>query len=1148
MFKKKGFVPLVIVSFTNAFIDLGHKIVIQNTIFKLFDGPAQIGLMAIVNALILLPFILFFTPSGYISDKYPKDKVLRVSMIICIMATIGVTLTYHQGWFWGAFGLTFILAVQSAFFSPAKLGYIREIVGKQHLAQANAMIQSIVIISILMGIFCYSIGFEALIPTPLVSLNHVIGNMVPMGYLLIGIAILQYIIALALPTVRKTVQTQLFNVKHYLEAGYLKANLKEIYQNETIWLSIIALTVFWAINQTILVTFGAHLKEVCGITNTVIAQGILALGGFGIVGGAFYAGRISKNFVELGLIPLAAFLIMITLGILPLLTSPILLTITFIVYGISGGLFLVPLESLIQFNANKDQLGKMQAGKNFIQNCGMILCLLVTVITTTIGLTSYFTLTILFVMGVMGSAYAFYKLPQSFLHLIMRYMLSQKYHLNVVGLNQFPSDKGALLLGNHSSWLDWVVLQMALPRRVHFVMTREQNKKWYLKFFMNFSGTFSIPDSHSQSNKDRIKKLLEAGATVIIFPEKYISRTGQLGKFDPETINLNLSENIQIIPFYIHGLWGTRFSLANKQYKQQFQHQSVNEITVHLGAPLLNQTHIMDIKQAISQLSMQAWQQTVEKQPSIAQSILKISKRDQKKIAIIDSSNKKITYLQLLIAAKLLKSTLKKQGLFNERVGLLLPTSAAGVITNVAIIFAGKEMINLNFTLGEETLLKCIKKAKISTIITAKKFIKKLEKKEITFSLINKQVKWIYLEDIFPRSTSKKLFSWLQIKVLPNLLLKKLIIEKNNHDVACILFSSGSEGSPKGIQLTQQNIRSNIDQIATIFSPNPNDRIINNLPLFHAFGLTVGTLMPLIKGLPIICVPDPTDTVLVGKLTARNQGTILCGTNTFLRLYAKQPKLYPLMFKTVRMVVAGAEKVTDDLRTMFKEKFGLEIHEGYGTTETAPVASMNIPDQLIIDDWHIQKGHKKGTVGQALPGTVFQIVDPQTHEPCNRGEEGLILIGGPQVMKGYLDEPAKTKKAIIQASDTRWYNTGDKGKLDEDGFLTIVDRYSRFAKIGGEMVSLGAIEKTLFEYKTEPELDLVAITIPDLKKGENIIVLVSGIKALDTFKEKIKKAPLQGVQKPNHYLLIKEIPKLGSGKTDYVMAKKIAVEELNKRK
>jgi len=383
-----------------------------------------------------------------------------------------------------------------------------------------------------------------------------------------------------------------------------------------------------------------------------------------------------------------------------------------------------------------------------------------------------------------------------------------------------------------------------------------------------------------------------------------------------------------------------------------------------------------------------------------------------------------------------------------------------------------------------------------------------------------------------------------QAKLLPTCVLSTLYIKKvETTDTVAILFSSGSEGIPKGIELSHQNILGNIKEFITVINPKDSDVMLGTLPIFHSFGITVTTFAPLIEGIPVVCHPDPTDGMGIAKMSHKYKATFLFATATFFRLYARNRKIHPKMFENLRMTVAGAEKLPKEIRILFKERFGKDIWEGYGATETTPVASCNVHDAIVPDTYHVQVGAKAGTIGLGVPGTAVMIVDPKSFEELATGKDGMILIAGVQVMKGYLKNKAKTDEVIKLLDGKRWYITGDKGHVDDDGFLTIVDRYSRFAKIAGEMVSLGLVEAEITKLMGEND-NFCVTAIPDEKKGEKVVLLLEGEKEVETLKEEIKALGMNPLFVPSDYFKVDEVPKLGTGKADFKGAKRLALELL----
>jgi acyl-[acyl-carrier-protein]-phospholipid O-acyltransferase/long-chain-fatty-acid--[acyl-carrier-protein] ligase len=476
-----------------------------------------------------------------------------------------------------------------------------------------------------------------------------------------------------------------------------------------------------------------------------------------------------------------------------------------------------------------------------------------------------------------------------------------------------------------------------------------------------------------------------------------------------------------------------------------------------------------------------------------------------------------------------------------QNIGLLLPTSSAGMITNMSVLLLGKTVVNLNYTASVDALAAAISQAGIQSIYTSSRFVKKLRQKGIELDALFESTQTYYLEDLKQNiSGVRAAVNYALVKILPAQLIYRLFGNRVEiDDTAAILFSSGSEGAPKGVMLSHRNIMGNIKQVSDVLDIEQDDAVMGSLPQFHAFGLTITSLLPLIEGIPVIFHADPTDVLNIAKAIHKYKITVLCGTSTFLRFYVRNRRVHPIMLESIRVVVSGAERLDADVREGFEKKFKKPIYEGYGTTETTPVAAVNLPDQLNPDNWQIQVGSKAGTVGLPLPGSSLRIVDPETLQELPTNEDGLILIGGTQVMLGYLNDPEKTRDVIVELDGHRWYKSGDKGHLDDDGFLTIVDRYSRFAKLGGEMVSLGAIEGAISQALPE-EVEIIATAIPDSKKGEKVILLFAGDIEEAELKSLIKETGIPALMVPAGLHKVEVIPKLGTGKSDFKQAKAIA--------
>ncbi len=1143
LFRITGFLAFVGMMFLNAFVDLGHKIIIQNTLFKTYDGDAQILLTAIVNALILLPFVLLFTPSGFLADRFPKVAVMRASAWAAVAITLAITFFYHLGWFWPAFAMTFLLAVQSAFYSPAKYGYIKELVGKEQLAAANGWVQATTTTAILAGIFVFSILFEDRLAGAAWdgpgSIMHLVA---PVGWMLVAGSLVELFLAYRLPSMRPGVPLG-FDWGAYGSGRYLRENLGAAWNNRVIWLSIIGLAVFWSISQVMLAVFPAYAKETLGETNTVVIQGMLACSGIGIILGSVTAGRFSRGHIETALIPIGALGIAAALFLLPGLDAAWMHALNFLALGFLGGMFLVPLNALIQFNAGEQGLGRVLAANNFIQNIWMLSFLGLTVAAAFAHLGGRVLMLALAVIALIGAIYTVWQLPQSLVRFLVARVMATRYRLTVIGLKNMPAQGGVLMLGNHTSWVDWAMVQMASPRPVRFVMERQIYERWYLRHFLDFFGVVPISRGSSRHAIETVAELLDAGEVVCLFPEGTLSKNGQLSEFKRGfELAARAAGSGVILPFYMRGLWGSRFSYASEKLKASRREGRARNVVVAFGPILPRESSAERVKQAVTELSVSSWQTYVEGLPTLPEAWMASAKAAMGQVALIDSVGVSLTSRRLLTGVLLFTRRIKRL-VPEPTVGILLPASSAAAIANLAGLLAGKRVVNLNYTASPEALGAAIEKAGIRNLITADRFLSRLEGRGIDLSAAFEGVTLHPMESMRAGiGKVEALFTLVVASLLPASVLRGIYgSPAAPSDTAAILFSSGSEGTPKGIELTHRNIMANLRQIADVLNTESDDVILGNLPPFHAFGLTVTTFLPLVEGIPVVCHPDPTDAVGSAKAIARYRATVLCSTATFLRLYTKNRKVHPIMLESLRVVVAGAERLAPDVREAFMLKFGKPIYEGYGATETTPVASVNVPDALETTTWKIQSGSRPGTVGLPLPGTSFRVVDPQTLEALPAGEDGLILIGGVQVMKGYLEDPERTAAAVVELDGMRWYKTGDKGHLDADGFLTIVDRYSRFAKLGGEMVSLGAVEEQVRRVLARPELELAAVNLPDEKKGERIVLLVAEEIDPDGLRRTLLEAGANPLSIPSEVLRVESIPKLGSGKTDFGGVKRLAL-------
>ncbi|WP_345994034.1 MFS transporter [Sulfurimonas sp. HSL-1716] len=601
LFKVKGIIYYTLALFLNAFTDLGHKIIIQNTIFKVYDGSEQIVLTAVVNAMILLPFILLFTPSGYLSDRFPKNVIMKYSALFAVFITLGITFSYYKGWFLSAFFLTFLLALQSALYSPAKYGYIKELVGVKLLTGGNAIVQATTTVAILGGIIFYTVLFEMNITTAFTDEASILKMVAPLGWLLVVGSIIEYIFTSKLQDKTMKQSRNTFDIKKYVQGYYLRKNIKILTRKRDIIESVVALSVFWSISQVVLAIFGAYAKDTLKIDNTIYVQGAMALAGIGIILGSILASRFSRYYVHIGMVPFAAFGLSLMVLLLPFSSSFSAVVVLFMLFGIFAGLFIVPLNAYIQELAPRVHLGTILAGNNFVQNIFMFFFLSVTTVFAYFGMDVQMLFFIMFFVGFGMALYMLRRHIVMFLWFLFESVLGLRYKFKFVGVEHIPHDGAILFMGNHISWIDWIIMQFPIKRRVSFMMERDI---YHWRFFHKLWKLGNAIPLSAKASKDAFleaKHRIAEGGCVVIFPEGRISYTGEMGEFyRGYELIAGKSEGV-IIPYYIGGMWGSVLSRSKKRHNETggfFKRR----ITVIYGKPIPLNTKAEKIKTELYRL------------------------------------------------------------------------------------------------------------------------------------------------------------------------------------------------------------------------------------------------------------------------------------------------------------------------------------------------------------------------------------------------------------------------------------------------------------------------------------------------------------------------------------------------------------------
>ena len=553
-------------------------------------------------------------------------------------------------------------------------------------------------------------------------------------------------------------------------------------------------------------------------------------------------------------------------------------------------------------------------------------------------------------------------------------------------------------------------------------------------------------------------------------------------------------------------------------------------MTVSFGNPMPATSTAHEVRQAIQELSADATAHRATAADTLPRRVIRTARRNWSRFAMADSSGRELTYGRMLTGSLLVAQWARAQK--NEpderegqMIGVLLPPSVAGALVNVGITLAGRVPVNLNFTAGSEAMAAARERCNMRTVVTSRVFLAKAK--------IAAQDGMVFVEDILARAgTFAKVRAWLAARFMPAALLAGAA---RPDSLATIIFSSGSTGIPKGVMLSHFNVIANIEAMAQLFWIGEHDRIVGVLPFFHSFGYTVTIWFPLIAGCGAVYHPNPTDAKAIGELTARYRATLLLSTPTFCATYTR--KCSREEFSTLRFVLVGAEKLREPIAAAFREKFGVELLEGYGCTEMAPVVAVNAPNFEAGRD--TQLGNKPGTVGHPLPGVAAQVVDPATFALLGADQPGLLLVKGSNRMSGYLGEPVRTAEVLHEG----WYVTGDIAAIDDEGFLRITDRLSRFSKIAGEMVPHLRIEDAIASVLESAPCAVTAIA--DDRRGERLVALYVSEMDPGMLWQKLSETDLPRLWLPKRENIyrVETLPQLGTGKLD-LRGLKARAEEL----
>jgi len=605
------------------------------------------------------------------------------------------------------------------------------------------------------------------------------------------------------------------------------------------------------------------------------------------------------------------------------------------------------------------------------------------------------------------------------------------YRVHLIGSNNVPANGPALLVCNHVSHFDWLFLLASQRRFIHFVIFAGWTRRFGLRHILRWAGVIPIdksagPRAIVQSLRNA-SEALARGEVVCIFAEGRFTRTGFLLPFHRGFEQIVKHSPAPIIPVCLEHLWGSIFSYRGGKLIWKWPQVLPYPLTVAFGQPMPATATAVQVRLATQKLSADAAME--RKYPLVHRQFVRMASRHPLRSCIIDPvvRHKPFRYGEVLAGAMCLARQLRPMLHDDVMIGVWMPPGLPGVLTNIALALLGKTSVNLNYTSGVENVQSAIRQCNLRHVVTVKRFVDLVPLK------IGTETTVLYLDEINARITrGEQVRAFLKVLLLPRFVLSRWVLGLRGHkpgDLATVIFSSDSTGEPKGVMLSHRNIAANADSMIQAIDLRSRDRILGVLPLFHSFGFTVTMWVPLQVGASIAYNPDPRQGRQIGALCRKHQCTIFVTTPTFLRFCLKRGE--PEDFKSLRLLMCGAERLPASLAQEFKEKFGILPMEGFGCTELSPAAIINVPDQEM--DGFRQIGNKPGTIGQPLPGVAARIVDPDTLQDLPPGQDGLLLIYGPNVMAGYLGKPDLTREAIRDG----WYVTGDLARMDEDGFITI---------------------------------------------------------------------------------------------------------------
>ena len=1136
-------------AFNDSFIQAGFLAFVTSALLSNSDTHSQ-NMVFLATGLFMVPVFLFSTMAGEISDKFDKARLLKCIKLFEICIALLISVSYLMKSEIGMLAGMFFTGVEAAFFTPVRLSIIPFITGKGQLIQANSALES--------GSYVFKFAG---------TISGIIAGATINPYfpvILLTLSSLGFFFASRMPS-QKPADPETKVDLFFIRSAF--ANLKFVKHSRAVFLSLIGLAGAWCVT----VTFMVQLSQVAkNIYTGSVGQEILNplfLGPFclGIGLGAIMASKVYKNQPLNAFLPLSAVIEAVLMTDFALLlyfqtplTPPVAAAETFqdglnLITGylstFSGihlvscvflitffaAMFIVPVTACLQ-EVSPDEI------RSRIMSANNITAAVFTVITSLIGMGCTFIAgaqngmclmaVITAVICIAGALITVGILPIPILRALSRKFLRIFYSARCEGLENFAAVKGkrCVIIANHTSFLDGMLLWTYLHDDLSYAVDTQIASKWYFRIFLALAPRYYTINPASPMALRSMIREVNNGHIPVIFPEGRITTTGTLMKIYSGSAVVADKADALVLPVIIDGSQFSIFSRFGRKFHQKPRSRIVINVMPPYRFQVPEEYHGRARKEKAADImydlmaEMKVKASVTTKNTIFASFIDTMKTAGLRKVMLEDHNRKPLTNAGIYIRAMTLGRYFKKNEP-QESVGLLLPNSAASVVVFMALQAAGKLPCMLNFSVGAKNLVACCDAVPVKTVYTSKTFIN-AGFQALDQALRDHSVTVRYLEDLAGEiGLGTKLAATLDLLRPFRSYFRLAGGKKDSRSPAVVLFTSGSEGLPKGVVLSHCNIETNIVQLQAVLPFGMLDSVFNSMPMFHSFGLTAGTLLPLISGMKVFMYPSPLHYKNVPLLVYETNSTAIFGTDTFLKGYAEYAHPYDMY--SVRFAVSGGEKLKEDTVNMWNDKFGIRILEGYGATETAPVISVNT-----------NMFYRRNTAGRALPGIETRL------EPVPGIDAGgRLWIRGGNVMMGYL---RATAPGVLEKPDDNWYDTGDIAEIDEKGFIHIKGRAKRFAKVAGEMISLTQVESVLA--RLYPDTPLAVVAVPDEKKGEQLMLLISGREASRAeIRERFRTEGVSELAVPKYIENTASIPLNGTGKIDYLKVREMALEILEGR-